>query len=84
MARNVAENDGEPAVVLYTDGVIEARGGGEQFGIERFDELLATSRGLPAKDIAVATLAACRRWSDEDLVDDFAVVVIKNSLQTER
>ncbi|MEJ7792820.1 MAG: SpoIIE family protein phosphatase [Gaiellaceae bacterium] len=72
------------AVVVYTDGVIEARRGGEQFGIERFDELLATSRELPAKDIAVATLVACREWSDEDLTDDFAVVVIKNSLSEPR
>ncbi|MDQ3162763.1 MAG: SpoIIE family protein phosphatase, partial [Actinomycetota bacterium] len=68
------------AVVLYTDGVIEARGeGGEQFGLERFDELLATARELPAKEIAEATLVACREWSDEDLTDDLAVVVIKRS-----
>jgi serine phosphatase RsbU (regulator of sigma subunit) len=64
-------------VVLYTDGVIEARRGGEQSGLTRFDELLAAARDLPAKDIAAATLAACREWSD-DLTDDFAVVVIKN------
>jgi GAF domain-containing protein len=64
-------------VVLYTDGVIEARRGGEQYGLTRFDELLAAARDLPAKDIAAATLAACREWSD-DLTDDFAVVVIKN------
>jgi sigma-B regulation protein RsbU (phosphoserine phosphatase) len=65
------------AVVLYTDGVVEARRGGEQFGLERLDALLAEQRSLPAKELALAALAACRRWADGDLGDDFAVVVIK-------
>ena len=34
-------------VVVYTDGVIEARSGGEQFGVERLDALLA-ERQQPA------------------------------------
>ncbi|HEX5798729.1 MAG TPA: SpoIIE family protein phosphatase [Gaiellaceae bacterium] len=65
------------AVVLYTDGVVEGRRGGEQFGLERFDALLAEHRSLPAKELALAALAACREWADGDLGDDFAVVVIK-------
>ena len=67
------------SVVLYTDGVVEARRRGEQFGLERFDRLLSEARGLPAKEIALTALAACRDWSDGDLTDDFAVVVIKNA-----
>jgi serine phosphatase RsbU (regulator of sigma subunit) len=66
-------------VVLYTDGLIEARREGEQFGLARLDELLSAARNLPAPEIAEAALAACRDWSDGDLTDDFAVVVIKNS-----
>ena len=65
-------------LVLYTDGVVEARRGGEQYGVERFDELLAKSRGLPAGEIALSALAACRAWSI-DLTDDVAVVVIKRT-----
>ncbi len=65
------------AIVLYTDGVVEARRNGEQFGLGRLDELLSRARGLPATEIAGAALAACRDWSD-DLTDDFALVVIKN------
>jgi serine phosphatase RsbU (regulator of sigma subunit) len=67
------------SVVLYTDGVVEARCRGEQFGLERFDRLLSDARGLPAKEIALTALAACRDWSEGDLTDDFAVVVIKNA-----
>ena len=66
------------SVVLYTDGVIEARRDGEQYGVERLDELLAASRELPATEIAAAALASCRAWTDGDLTDDLAVVVIKN------
>jgi serine phosphatase RsbU (regulator of sigma subunit) len=65
-------------VVVYTDGVVEARRRGEQFGIERLDALLAEYRALPAQEMAERALVACREWSDNgELTDDFAVVVIK-------
>jgi serine phosphatase RsbU (regulator of sigma subunit) len=66
-------------VVVYTDGVIEARRGAEQFGVERLDALLAESRGLPPQAIAEAALAACREWTEHELTDDFAVVVVKRA-----
>ncbi len=67
-------------VVAYTDGVIEARRGGKQFGVDRLDALLAEHRLMPARAIATAALGACRRWADDgELKDDFAVVVIKRS-----
>jgi serine phosphatase RsbU (regulator of sigma subunit) len=66
-------------VVVYTDGVIEARRGGEQFGPERLDALLAERRGLPPQAVAEAALAACRDWTEGELTDDFAVVVVKRA-----
>ncbi|HUH16232.1 MAG TPA: SpoIIE family protein phosphatase [Gaiellaceae bacterium] len=66
-------------VVAYTDGVVEARRRGEQFGLERLDALLAESRALPPQEIAEAALAACREWTEGELTDDFAVVVIKRA-----
>ena len=67
------------SVVLYTDGVVEARRDGEQFGSERLDALLSERHGLPAQELAAAALAACRDWTDGELTDDVALVVIKRS-----
>ena len=64
-------------VVAYTDGVVEARRGGEQYGVGRLDALLSERRSLPPREIAEAALAACRDWTEGELTDDFAVVVIK-------
>lgn len=66
-------------VVAYTDGVVEARRHGEQFGVERLDALLAEQRGLAPQAIAQAALAACREWTDGELGDDVAVVVVKRA-----
>ena len=66
-------------VVVYTDGVIEARRGGEQFGVERLDALLTERRELPPQELAQAALAACRDWTEGELSDDFAIVVVKRS-----
>jgi serine phosphatase RsbU (regulator of sigma subunit) len=67
------------AVVLYTDGVIEARRGGELYGDERLDALLAANAGLPAAELARAVVADCRAFTGGDLTDDCAVVVIRRT-----
>jgi sigma-B regulation protein RsbU (phosphoserine phosphatase) len=66
-------------VALYTDGVVEARRDGEFYGVARFDELLSANRHLPAEELALAALDSCRAWSEGELADDFAVVVIKRA-----
>jgi serine phosphatase RsbU (regulator of sigma subunit) len=65
------------AVVLYTDGVIEARSGTEQFGLERLDRALQAHAAQPAQAIADAAVAACRAFAGQNLADDCAIVVIK-------
>jgi len=65
------------AVVLYTDGVVEARRGDELYGVERLDELLARNGALGAKALAEAVLADCREFSGDQLFDDCAVVVVR-------
>jgi serine phosphatase RsbU (regulator of sigma subunit) len=66
-------------VVAYTDGVVEARRGGELYGVERLDALLAGGRSLPPQELAEAALSACREWAGGELTDDVALVVIKRS-----
>jgi serine phosphatase RsbU (regulator of sigma subunit) len=65
------------SVVLYTDGVIEARRNGELFGVERLDEILAATCSQPAQAIADSVVATCRAFAGGELGDDCAIVVIK-------
>jgi serine phosphatase RsbU (regulator of sigma subunit) len=66
-------------VVLYTDGVLEARREGELYGIERLDALLADRRDLPPDELAQAVLDDCRVFAAGELADDCAVVVVKRT-----
>jgi serine phosphatase RsbU (regulator of sigma subunit) len=65
------------AVVLYTDGVIEARRGRELYGTPRLDEFLRRNAGLGARALAEAILADCRDFAGGPLLDDCAVVVVR-------
>jgi serine phosphatase RsbU (regulator of sigma subunit) len=67
------------SVVLYTDGVIEARRGRDLYGVERLDALLAQRAADPAQAIAEAVLDACRAFAGSGLGDDCAVVVIRRA-----
>ena len=71
---SLAEGDG---VVLFTDGVVEARRGRELYGTERLDESLARRAGLSAEELAVGVVHDCRAFAGGELGDDCAVVVIK-------
>jgi serine phosphatase RsbU (regulator of sigma subunit) len=67
------------AVVLFTDGVVEARQGSELYGDERLDALLASKAKLPAAELARAVADDCRAFTGGDLTDDCAVVVIRRT-----
>ncbi len=65
------------ALVLYTDGVVEARRGGELYGDERLDALLAARHDLTARALAAAVAEDAREFAGGDLSDDVAVVAIR-------
>jgi serine phosphatase RsbU (regulator of sigma subunit) len=67
------------AVVLYTDGVIEARHEKELYGLERLDALLARRHALRAEDVAASVIESARRFTGGELFDDCAVVVLKRA-----
>ena len=65
------------AVVLYTDGVIEARREGELYGHDRLDRALAERASLSPAELAQAVLDDCRSFARGELADDCAVVVVR-------
>jgi len=65
------------AVVLYTDGVIEARRERELYGTPRLDDFLRRHSHLGARELADAVLADCREFAGGPLLDDCAVVVVR-------
>ncbi len=67
------------SLVLYTDGVVEARRKGELYGDDRLDALLAQRRELSARALAVAVTEDAREFAGGDLSDDLAVVVIRRT-----
>ncbi len=67
------------SVVLYTDGLVEARHEGELYGDERLDRLLAEQHELSPEQLAGAVLDDCRDWVGGDLRDDCAIVVARRS-----
>jgi serine phosphatase RsbU (regulator of sigma subunit) len=66
------------ALCLYTDGLVEVRREGEQFGEERLDAALAAGRELSAQALADHVVAEARAFAGEP-GDDYAVVVIRRT-----
>ncbi|HEX2291924.1 MAG TPA: SpoIIE family protein phosphatase [Gaiellaceae bacterium] len=67
------------AVVLFTDGVVEARVDAELYGSHRLDRLLAAQRHLSPADLARAVVEDSRAFAGGALTDDSAVVVVKKT-----
>jgi phosphoserine phosphatase RsbU/P len=64
-------------VVLYTDGVTEARNGDSFFGESGIAEVLGACAGLTAQAVADAVVAAALACQDGQARDDIALVVVK-------
>jgi serine phosphatase RsbU (regulator of sigma subunit) len=63
-------------LVFYTDGVTEARAGGEQFGEARLHEVLRHAARRPAADVAFQLEQTARRFASGEVDDDIAVLVV--------
>ncbi len=78
-AESHAELPRDASLVLYTDGVVEARRDGELYGDDRLDALLVERHELPARALAAAVAEDAREFAGGDLSDDLAVVVIRKT-----
>ncbi|MDQ1365839.1 MAG: phosphoserine phosphatase RsbU/P [Acidimicrobiaceae bacterium] len=66
------------ALVLYTDGITEARDDqGRTFGEQRLRVALEALSAMPAEAIADGLVDSARRFSGERFGDDVAVVVVR-------
>jgi serine phosphatase RsbU (regulator of sigma subunit) len=65
-------------LLLYTDGVLEARSGDEEFGLERLGREFARVADRPPHQIARALVEAVRNFAGGTLADDVTLLVIKN------
>lgn len=63
------------ALVLYTDGVTEARTGDEFFRLERLAKAVAEVAGVSAKVMAEAGMMSADLWVSEESRDDVAILV---------
>jgi GAF domain-containing protein len=65
------------SVILFTDGIVEARQDGVLYGHERLDRFLGEHRELPPAELAQAVVDDARSFGGGGLDDDSAVVVVK-------
>jgi serine phosphatase RsbU (regulator of sigma subunit) len=69
------------ALVLYTDGVTEARAESAEFGQDRLVAVVSqlAERSAPAHELAAAIEAAVADFEDGHHPDDLALVVIQRN-----
>jgi serine phosphatase RsbU (regulator of sigma subunit) len=64
-------------LLLYTDGVTEARANSEFFGRDRLEDLLLQAAGSKPSRIVASIYRAVRTHSEGELHDDIALLVVK-------
>ncbi|MHB1001492.1 MAG: PP2C family protein-serine/threonine phosphatase, partial [Armatimonadota bacterium] len=64
-------------LILYTDGITEARHGHVLFGTEGIEDVLSMHRQVNSADLVEAILVSVRAWAHGKLRDDTAILVIQ-------
>jgi sigma-B regulation protein RsbU (phosphoserine phosphatase) len=65
------------AIVLYTDGITDARVGEQQFGVDRLRDTLASAASGSPDDIVERVMDTVVAFTSNDLSDDIALVVVR-------
>jgi serine phosphatase RsbU (regulator of sigma subunit) len=66
-------------VLLYTDGLTEARAGGQLFGEERIANIIRRDPGQEAKVLCRQLLEAARDFAAQPLGDDVAILAVRRT-----
>jgi sigma-B regulation protein RsbU (phosphoserine phosphatase) len=66
-------------VLLYTDGLSEARSGGQLFGEDRIAQIIRRDPGQDATTLAKVLLEAARDFSADPLSDDVAILAVRRT-----
>lgn len=69
-------------VVLFTDGVSEARRGEEEFGEDQLIEFVTANRGTGARDMEAKLLMRLREYTAGDFSDDVTMVIVSATQPT--
>jgi hypothetical protein len=70
-------------LLLYTDGVLEARRDEEEFGLERLEAEFTCVASQGAQEIAEALIDAARCFADGKLRDDVTLLILRNACSDE-
>jgi serine phosphatase RsbU (regulator of sigma subunit) len=73
----VTSLDPGDSLVLYTDGITDARGGDQQFGVDRLRETLGSAAGSPPDEVVAQVMDAVVAFSSGTLADDIALMAIR-------
>jgi serine phosphatase RsbU (regulator of sigma subunit) len=68
------------SLVLYTDGITEARHDHVLFGTEGLEDILSTYSSAAPDELVEEILSAVRDWAHGKLRDDTAVLIIRREM----
>ena len=77
-SREIALDAGD-LLLLYTDGLAEARAGDQLFGEERVANLLRRDPGVAPDVLCKSLLEAAREFATEPMTDDVAIMAIRRT-----
>ena len=69
----------EATLLLYTDGLAEARAGDQFFGEERIANTLRRDPGVPPDVLCKSLLEAAKDFATEPVTDDTAILAIRRN-----
>jgi serine phosphatase RsbU (regulator of sigma subunit) len=78
VSREIGLDSGD-LLLLYTDGLAEARAGEQLFGEDRVANTLRRDPGVPPDVLCKSLLEAAREFATEPMSDDVAILAIRRS-----